>query len=76
VQLAQILKEIIIKMNTENEQIINKRVVDCKELTKRFRISEEEFKIIDEYVLNHKHKVKNLSDLCRKAIFEYIENHD
>lgn len=22
------------------------------------------------------HKVKNLSDLCRKAIFEYIENHN
>lgn len=62
-------------MDTNNEQVINTRVADCKELTKRFRVSVNEYNIINEYILNHKHNVRNLSDLCRKAIFEYMKNH-
>lgn len=46
-----------------------------KNVTARFRINEKELTKILDYVNVHKNELGTLSNLCRVAIFEYMEKH-
>ena len=53
----------------------NNGYIDVKTITKHIRFDEKDMKEILTYVKMHKREVNNFSNLCRIAIFEYMDRH-
>ena len=53
----------------------NNGYIDTKNIKKLIRFDEKDMNEIMEYIKMHKREVNNFSNLCRIAIFEYMDRH-